>query len=388
MRPSLFALLLATALLLPSGVQAQAASAPDFTASAVKVYAHSSEDSLSVWMNTLLDDGAAVPYYFFGASDVPSAAGQTPASDPVAGEDFEARIALTPELTQDLTLKGTVNVQAFIGGGTATTGAASIGTSLVAGGAELGKAAAKNHVMLPKPAQAPQAGTTYDSITWTFDVDATVPKGTKLEWVISGTVYFGNNVFLSTYEARGRSYIELPVTATAGGGTGGPVVQNLTGFPTQANITAPSRTNATHVYDLTVPPGPVRMAVAGGIQAGQAQVLLRDGNATLANLTYKDVNLTKDLTGPGNWTLTVVLQGFQGNFTVSFLAPPKASTTSSTSASTSGSATRNPTTTSTSGTAAGNATGEDDTKDSPGLAAPIVAAGLAALAIVARRRLR
>jgi hypothetical protein len=84
--------------------------------------------------------------------------------------------------------------------------------SLAVNGATVASAAAKNHVMTPQA----QAGTSYNAISWTMTADQiAVPAGATLEWVFSGTVYAANNVFLACYAARGSSYIELPVASAS-----------------------------------------------------------------------------------------------------------------------------------------------------------------------------
>jgi hypothetical protein len=208
------ALVLLLLFLAPIPAQAQAASAPAFVVGPNKIYAHATADSLTVWMNTLLEDGGAAPYYLTGAP----ASTTGIAMDPVANTAFTARIPLNPGLTQSLVLDGTVNVQAYIGGGAASAGVATIGTSLAVDGTVVGSAAAKNHIITGEP----QAGTTYDPISWTFPVaNVAVPAGATLEWIVSGTVLVGNNVYLAAHVARGSSYIEIPVASLAAGGPGG-----------------------------------------------------------------------------------------------------------------------------------------------------------------------
>ena len=247
---------------------AQATEVPAFAPGAFKVFAHASADSMSVWMSTLEDDGTT-PYYLTGAPTVPAVVA-TPALDPAVDEDFEARIALTPVLSQDLVLDGTINVQAYIGGGSATAGSASIATSLAIDGEVVASADAKDHTMQPH-----QAGSTYESITWTMSVsELAVPRDSVVEWIISGTVTAGNNVYLAAHEARGRSYIELPVVST---GTDPatlpegednetvPPVSNQTTTPT-GNVTGSPTTDPGQIGNETTTP----LAGSGG----------EDGNAT------------------------------------------------------------------------------------------------------------
>lgn len=208
--------LLLLALALTSPVQGQTMQTAPFVVGSNKSYCHVDDAADAVWMNTNETDGDEAPHEIFGASDV-----QVPVvgigADPVANEAFEVRIPLMPGLSQNLAIGGTVTVQAYIGGGAFSAGSANIATSLAAGGTELGAAEAKMHQMTPKNTNAPQVGVTYDPISWTFDVaDVTVAAGTTLEWVIEGTVT-GNNVFISCFEARGRSYIDIPVLAATGG---------------------------------------------------------------------------------------------------------------------------------------------------------------------------
>jgi MYXO-CTERM domain-containing protein len=207
------AFLVVAALAAGSPVQAQAASAPDFAVGDAVVYCHASEDSLSVWMNTLVDDGGGTPYYLFGASTatVPVVGAGV---DPVVSQAFEARIPLTPTLAQDIVVAGTVSVQAYIGGGTFTAGRGSIATALAVDGTDIGSADAKTHDMTPS-----LAGQTYSPISWTFEVpEITVTAGSVVEWVLRGTVTAGNNIFMACHEARGRSAIMIPITALPVGG--------------------------------------------------------------------------------------------------------------------------------------------------------------------------
>jgi uncharacterized protein (TIGR03382 family) len=236
------ALLVATSLVAGSPVQAQATSVPDFAVGDAVVYCHASADSLSVWMNTLVDDGGGTPYYLFGTSTatIPVVGAGV---DPVVSQTFEARIALTPALAQDIVVAGTVSVQAYIGGGTYTAGRASIATALAVDGTDLGSAAAKTHDMTPS-----QAGQTYTAISWTFDVpEITVAAGSVVEWVLRGTVTGGNNVYLACHEARGRSAITIPITGLPVGGDApdAPVDGNSTTNSTTTNSTGPTTSGPT-----------------------------------------------------------------------------------------------------------------------------------------------
>src|SRR5262245_25646098 len=141
---SVVAGLLALAALATPALSQSTASPPPFAVGDNVSYCHVTDATNTIWMNTQLDDGDGVPYEVFGdpaATDPVLGVG----IDPVGAEDFEVRIPLSPALTQDLTLAGTVTVQAYIGSGAYGGGTASIATSLVAGGAEVGAAAAKDH---------------------------------------------------------------------------------------------------------------------------------------------------------------------------------------------------------------------------------------------------
>lgn len=224
----------ALAALAPAGpAQAQAADAPAFAVGANKAYCHASDDSMQAWMNLLQDDGGGVPYNIFGEPAFVDPV-QGIGFDPVQDEDFVVRIPLAPAATQGLVLSGTVNVQAFIGSGAYGGGQGTIAASLAVDGTEVGAAEAKDHTMQPHNSNLPEGAGPYEEITWTFEVpETTVPAGGLVEWVISGHIDFGNNIFLACHEARGRSNIDLPVTATtggapAGGGAGGNGTSNAT----------------------------------------------------------------------------------------------------------------------------------------------------------------
>lgn len=360
-------------------VQAQSvATPPDFVVGPNKSYCHVTDATNTIWMNTLEDDGDGVPYEIYGEpafTDPALGAGQ----DPVVDEDFETRIPLSPALAQDLVLEGTVTVQAYIGGGTYTVGRGSIGTSLVAGGAVLGEAAAKTHQMAPS-----QAGATYTAISWTFDVSSTtVPAGTLLEWVISGSAS-GNNVFLACHEARGRSYIELPIVSAAGG-AGTVIEHQLNGTAGKITLSAAEPTNATHVYSWTTNLTTLQLDILGGVASGNLTISILDGaNATVHNGTYTG-NVSQEVTAAaGNWTFTVTLESFTGNLTIE-AGPLKPETAPG---SESGTGTR-PATSTTSGTQdAGNGTAKDDegSKDTPATALPALLGAVAAAVILARRR--
>lgn len=189
---------------------AQATSGPPFDIGAARLYAHASEDFMTIWMNALEEDGTG-PYYITGAPLVPSAAGASPALDPVVDEEFEVRIPLSTELLQDLVLDGDIVVQAYIGGGTYTRGEATISTALAVDGIVVAESEAKTHTMAGSAAGEP-----YSPIDWTLAVgELVVPKGASMEWVIFGHIEYANNMYLATHAARGMSYIELPVVALA-----------------------------------------------------------------------------------------------------------------------------------------------------------------------------
>lgn len=255
--PVVLSLLIAVAML-PS-VTSQATEAPAFVVGANKLYCHATEDSLTVWMNALVDDGFAGPYQPTG-----EAAFTDPALgvgfDPVAQEAVEIRIPLTPALGQTIVVKGTVTVQAFIGSGAYGGGAASLAASLVAGTTVLGASEAVDHTMTPKNANVPDNPATgpgtgpYDEIGWTFDVPETpIPAGTPLEWVISGTIEFGNNVFLACHEARGRSNIDVPVAALDDGSANAAAesASNTTTNTTTTSSTSSSASSTTRATSST-----------------------------------------------------------------------------------------------------------------------------------------
>lgn len=372
------ALLLVVALALPAAVQAQAASAPPFVTGPNKSYCHVIDASNTVWMNTLEADGDEAPYEIFGApaTTVPVA---NLGVDPVTQTAFETRIPLAPALTQSLVLEGTINVQAYIGGGSATAGTASIAAKLFVDGAQVAAAAAKSHTMTP----AAQAGMTYNPITWTMAVaGVTVPAGATVEWVLSGTAS-GNNVFLACHAARGRSYIELPV-ASAAGGSGTTVHHNLTGAAPSIVVSAVNGTDAVHAYNWSAPAGPLEMRLAGNRTGGNLTILVRDAaNATLANLTFLE-NRTVPLNGTaGNWTITVTLDNFTGDLTAA-IGPPVPVADNATSSGTQ-STTRTATTTGSGSGTTGNETSAPDQEEAPAAGLlPLVA--VLALAAVWRRR--
>ncbi len=374
----LAAVLLLAALAVPAMSQSTA-SPPPFAAGDNVAYCHVTDATNTIWMNTQVDDGDGVPYEIFGepATTVPVVGLGV---DPAANSAFEVRIPLSPALAQKLSIAGTVKVDAFIGGGTATSGTASIGTSLVADGAVLGSAPAKDHSMTPQT----EAGTNYNAISWTFDVaGASVPAGAKLEWVLSGTAS-GNNVFLACHEGRGRSGITLPI-ASASSGAGGVLEHTLTGATAHLNLSAAAPTNATHHYNWTTALAKQRLTVVADVLAGNATLRIVDGaNATLKQVALAG-NLTEDLAGaPGNWSITIELAGFRGNVTADIgpVPAPTATSSSSTSGSKSGTGTKSATST----TASGNATGDGGKKDTPGVAAPVAGLAVLAVAVALRRR--
>lgn len=195
-----------------------AADAPAFVVGANKAYCHTSADGNTIWMNSLADDGDGTTYNVFGdPTFVDPALGI--GFDPVQDVDFEIRIPLSPAAA-GFVIQGTVSAQAFLGSGAYGGGQGTVGTSLVVDGTEVGAAAAVDHTMQPHNSNAGGTGP-YEELAWTFDVPATtVPAGGLLEWVISGHIDFGNNIFLSCFEGRGRSNVDIPVTALGAGSPG------------------------------------------------------------------------------------------------------------------------------------------------------------------------
>lgn len=380
-----FALMAVLALAgVPAADAQSTASPPPFAAGANKSYCHVVDATNTIWMNTLEVDGEEVPYELFGepaATDPVVGVG----IDPVVDEAFEVRIPLSPALAQTLVLKGTVSATAYIGSGAYGGGSASIGIALVAGGAELGSAAEKDHRMAPKNGNAPQLGTTYEPISWTFDLaEATVPAGTTLEWVISGSAT-GNNVFLACHAARGRSFIEIPVVS-ATGGSAEVILHELDGAVARLNLSAGAPTNATHHYNWTTTLATQEMRILADVQAGNATLVVRDGgNATVYNATLRD-NLTKELKGAaGNWTFTIELDAFEGNVTVEVGAPkPVVPATGSSSGSRTNSRTSSGTGAVTAGSDSESASGDANETPAAGLA--VLPAALALAAFARRRR--
>lgn len=234
---------------LAAGAQGSA-DAPPLAIGTNKTYCHAAEDGMTAWMNTLPDDGDGTTYNVFGEpAFVDPALGI--GFDPVQDADFEIRIPLSPS-TQDLELAGTITAQAFIGSGAYGGGQGSIGASLAVGGTEVGAAEPQDHTMEPHNSNAGGTGP-YEDLTWTFDIPATsVPAGTLLEWVITGHIDFGNNIFLSCFEGRGRSSIDLPVVALSGGPGGGEEDGNsTTNSATDSPTVSGSATNGTSAPTAT-----------------------------------------------------------------------------------------------------------------------------------------
>lgn len=222
---------------MPAPASAQAATAPDFVVGPNKVYCHASADSLTGWINTVKEDGTT-PFYLTGAPQSTTGV----AMDPVANAAFTATLPLTPKLGTDIVLDGTINVQAYIGGGVASHGVANIGVKLSVAGATIASAAAKQHVVTGEP----DASTTYDAISWTMTVsNVAIPAGAEVAWVVEGSGATGNNFYLACHTARGSSYIELPVKSAGGGGAAppGPVTVSTTTGGT-AYLLASGTTNA------------------------------------------------------------------------------------------------------------------------------------------------
>lgn len=241
-------LVLGTALSFAQPVQGQAATAPPFVEGANTLYCHASEDDLTVWMNSLKDDGAGTPYYLTGDSTVTDPVLGV-GYDPVAHEAVEAHIPLTPMLTGAVVLKGTVTAQAFIGSGGFGGGEGTFGVSLMVGTTTIGSAAPVQTIMKPHNGNVPGGATeTYEEITWTFDIpDTTVPAGAPLEWVISGTIDAGNNIFLACSLPRGQSNIVVPVLALEAADAGASASTNsTTGASSSSTSGSASASSSSH----------------------------------------------------------------------------------------------------------------------------------------------
>jgi MYXO-CTERM domain-containing protein len=220
-----------------------------------------------------------------------------------------------------------------------------------------------------------------------------VDSGTALTWTIHATGK-ATGFFLGVHKDTGQTRMGLPLVGEA------PTA--LVGFPVKVNFTAASPTEGKHTYSWAAPAGQIRLQVQGNASGGEALVLVRNGNTTLANTTFKGTAFTKDLAGPGNWTLEIRLAAFKGDVTVSFspTGAPGSAVGSGTKAPAGGgsgsgtkskSGTSSTTCTSTNSTsnATANATacGGGKKKDSPGPSLPVLAIALvAAAAIVLRRR--
>jgi MYXO-CTERM domain-containing protein len=189
--------------------------APPLVVGTNKAYCHAAEDGMTAWMNTLADDGPGTTYNVFGEPAFVDPV-QGIGFDPVQDEDFTIRIPLSPP-SDGVVLAGAANVQVFFGSGAYGGGQGSVATSLALDGTDLATGEAQDHTMQPHNSNAPGGAGPYEELTWTLDVPATtVPAGALLEWVISGHIDYGNNIFLSCFETRGRSSIELPVSSVAG----------------------------------------------------------------------------------------------------------------------------------------------------------------------------
>ena len=372
MRPLVLVPLL-LAILLPAlapGSAAQSPTAPHLSPANSKLYAHhhdSDTAELDGWMNTLVSDPTG--------NDI--ALGP---QDPCCPQARVHTFTLAPALAGDVELdpQGNIVFEAFIGAG-GSQGVVRVSTELRHGTEVVAAGAAQNHVYQ-------QAGTgPYPKLTWTVAPAITSLKaGTPLTWSISLTGVAVQTVFISVSAERGSTNVALPVlSTTATDAAPGPVLHNLTGPTATIDLGSDEPSNATHVYAWTTPLAAQRLDIKARLAAGNATLVVVDGaNATVHNETI-GLNATKGLQGaPGNWTITLRLEGFAGDLNVTIGAPPPASSGTTTG---SGTASRTGTTTSRSSSSTGNATG-DGKKDTPAVPAFALAAALVAGAALARRR--
>ncbi len=199
--------------------QGQSPDAPAPSPSETTLYAHAPATQDIGWMNTLPDDGEPdTPLFLFPDDNIDAAGAASAAPVTVAG--YQIELPLTPGLTEGLKLDpdGTIEINAHVGGGIFTAGYVSVGTRIMSGDTEVAIGSPSTKPVYPAQAN----GELYIQWTWSLEVLVDeLPADQPLTWVLEGSAIVGNNLYLSTYESRGRSYVTLPITGVLGGGGGG-----------------------------------------------------------------------------------------------------------------------------------------------------------------------
>lgn len=386
--PSMFVLaLLASAL----PVEAQQPSA-----SAATLWAHGSADAdgvESLWANFDQKDAAATdtangPGYNCGVP-VPVAGqavcdevGDPGVADPQEGDvDHTFTLAMQPKLAVPMQFSAGQDADVLLYFGASTgTGSGTATVQLKAGDTVVAESAAIAFSF--DQGYAPAAGKAAVKVP-------SVEAGATLTWTIHATGR-ATGFFLGVHKDTGETRMTLPLLGEAPAQLNGPAVR--------VNFTAATETEGKHLYAWSAPAGPQRLQVRGNHSAGEVLVIVRDGATTLANNTFKGTTFTKDLTGPGNWSLEVRLAAFKGDVTVT-LGSTSGSATGSGASGSKGTGAGGPaasgsaSATSTSCApvnATANTTACDDgggkKKGTPGAPMPLMAIALVAAAVLLSRR--
>lgn len=369
MRPLLACLILVLAALAVPG-QAQQ---PGPTATVLWAHGAAPAEGETLWSNFDKEDAKATdtangPGYNCGVpvpvvgQAVCDEVGDPGVADPEEGDvDHTFTLPMDPKLAVDLKFSGTaIGVNLFFGASTGT-GSGTAVVRLRSGETVVAESA-------PIPFSYDQG---YKPATGTAQVKVmTVAAGSELVWEIHATGK-ATGFFLGIHDDNGKSNLKLPL-ATA------PAAQTLEGATAHIALSLATPANATHVYRWSTDLAAQQLRISARLAAGNASLRIQDGaNATVHNGTIR-LNVTEALHGaPGNWSVTVVLQAFQGDVNVDIgPMPAGGAATGSSSRTGSGSST---------GNATGNAT-DDGKKDTPGPWLPAVLGTLALVAALRRRR--
>lgn len=298
----------------------------------------------------------------FGISVVPESTGTNCGTS--AGTSYTWTMPEDPPIDVDLLLEEGADVPMTVWIGSNTHGGNVDVTSTITSGS-VTVASATGTAQF-----AGAAGTTYVEVAMTGT--ALVAEVTEpLEWEIKVDGVF-SSIFMRFEDGRWTQFT-LPITGVIGGGGdsdngSSAIYENLTAAP-ELELTFDNET-ATYVYNWTQVEalGAMAFDVNG---TGNVSVTLVDGNGTVLAAQSVQGNGTIDIAGAaaGNWSLTLGLEAFTGTVALAFSAPGVVDDNGTTGTGT---------------LPEGNQTAGDGEK-SPAVAWPLLAVGLAFLAVWRRR---
>lgn len=378
--PRTVAVLGALALLAAAGLAAPTTGTQP-TASANTLWLHRNSDDAVYWLSNVKDEPAhndPDPGYNFAGAASADGAGYvwTMPLDPALTGPVQ--LAADTPIEFNVYLKAITSVP-LVGGVPQGAGTGSVETTLTVGGTAIATGEGQDVTLEPD---------TWAAIKWSI-VPSVASLAGDLSWEVKFIGASGGAV-LGAADESGWTSLVLPIV---GGDSPSVVQETLSGASVDLSHSFSNETTASYRYDWTnALSDPLLTATTNGTGSWTLTVL--DNGTQLVQRTFTANGTVTDPlegAGAGNWTILLNTTAFRGNLALAIEETPAAGGTepgSGTAGSKPGSGTSTGTGSEGSGTGSGgNGTAdEDDGKDTPTLALPLLV-GVVALAAVVRRRL-